>query len=93
MSGNKFRTKSDYSHWVFRYWQLVSGNFIPISYKKAMYYELQENNEKFIKNVEKGKYNMICINDSDTNLNFEIAKKEIINMFEKMYPNKSKFEK
>ena len=36
---------------------------------------------------------MICINDSNINLDFEKVKKEMIGMFEKILPEKSEFEK
>ena len=36
---------------------------------------------------------MVCINDSNENIEFELVKKEIIQMFEKILPQKSSFEK
>jgi hypothetical protein len=36
---------------------------------------------------------MLCVNDSATNFDFEKAKAEIINAFEKILPEKSSFEK
>lgn len=93
MSNNKFRTKDDYNLWLFKYWQLLTGKFEPKSYKRCKYYDLENDNSIFIKNVINKKYNMICINDSNINLDFEKVKTELINMFEKILPEKSGFEK
>ena len=90
---NKFRTKNDYNLWLFRYWQLCKGEFIPAKTKKNKYYNLTNENSKFFNNIYNGKYNMVCINDSDENLEFEKVQKELIDIFEKMYPEKSSFEK
>lgn len=89
----RFRTKNDYNIWLFRYWQLCSGKFIPISTKSDFYYEMKNNNQSFIKDMINKKYKRVCINDSNENLDFEIVKKEFADAFEKMYPNKSSFEK
>ena len=93
MAKNKFRTKYDFNHWIFKYWQMFSGNFIPINNSKSMYYNLKNDNSNFVNQVKSKKYKIICLNDSDENLEFEKVKKEITLMFENMYPNKSKFEK
>lgn len=93
MSKNRFRTKDDYNLWIFKYWQLLTGNFIPKSYKKCKYYDLKNNNYNFIKEIKQTKYNMICINDSNLNLNFDKVQHELKEMFEEMFPNKSVFEK
>ena len=89
---HKFREKTDYNHWIFRYWQLMSGRFIPISMKKNRFYDLKNNNKEFFDQIKSGKYNMVCINDSDPNLDFEKVKREQIEMFEHILPQKSSFE-
>lgn len=90
---NKFRTKYDYNHWLFKYWQMFKGNFEIVNYKKHKYYDLKNENVDFCNDVLKKKYKVVCINDSDENLNFDLVKEELHQMFEKMYPNKSTFEK
>lgn len=90
---HRFRDKTDYNHWVFRYWQLMSGKFIPISMRKNKFYDLKNDNKKFFDEIKSGKYNMVCINDSDPNLDFEKVKNDQIQMFENILPEKSSFEK
>lgn len=90
---SKFRSKYDYNHWIFRYYQLLSGNFIPKSFKGYFYYDLMENNDKFLKNLKEHKYKMVCINDSNENISFEKVKDELQATFNSILNEKSKFEK
>jgi len=41
----------------------------------------------------KRKYNMICINDDDENLDYDKVKRELESYFLTMFPEKSCFEK
>ena len=93
MSINKFRTKNDYNQWLFRYWQLLEGRFVPKSMKRCKYYDLKEENKEFLEKMKKNKYDMVCINDSDNSLNFEKIREELIAAFEDFLPEKSSFEK
>ena len=93
MSSNKFRTKNDYNQWLFRYWQLFDAKFIPTSTKKCKFHDLEKDNTKFLDNMKKYKYDMVCINDSDNSLDFEKIKEELVNAFEEFLPEKSSFEK
>lgn len=90
---HKFRTKEDCSHWVFRYWNLVTGNFTPTSMKQYGYRNLENENIQFMKDIINHKYKMVCINDSNEEIHFEKVKKELIQMFEQLLPEKSMFEK
>lgn len=90
---NKFRTKYDINHWIFKYWQLFEGKFIPTSNKKNVYYDLKNDNKEFFNKIENGKINIACINDSNPELDFENVKKELIEEFKNRFPQKSSFEK
>ena len=90
---NKFRTKNDYNEWLIRYWQLLNGKFIPKGYSKDMYYNISNDNRDFLKNLLKEKYNIVCINDKDINIDFERVKKEFIDTFEILFKDKCSFEK
>lgn len=90
---NKFRTKLDYSHWVFRYYQLFTFCFEPKSYRKTKVYSLQNDNNTFLDNIKKGKYQMVCINDDFEGLDKEKVKTDLVTFFESYLPKKSIFEK
>lgn len=90
---NKFRDKTDTTQYLFRYYQLLSGNFVPRTHKFGAHFNLQNDNSKIVAHIIKQKTNLICINDSDPNLDFEKVRDEINSAFEKILPEKSSFEK
>ena len=72
---------------------MFEGKFIPVSQKKNKYYDLQNNNSKFYKELKNKKYNIVCINDSNEALEYEKIKNELVCVFDQMFPEKCKFEK
>ena len=93
-SNNRFRDRSDYSTFLIKYLEVLDGNFIPRSIKFGLKYEIHSDNTvKICQAIEKQKSKILCINDSDTDFDFEIAKKELQNAFEKILFEKSNFEK
>ena len=89
---NKFRASTDIGTVIFRYFNLLSGNFIP-SRILGKYFNLSIDNTKLIKEIENSNCKIICINDSDLTVNFEKCKKELDESFNKIFKEKSKFEK
>lgn len=93
-SKHKFRNvKQDLNQWVIRDWQLASNNFIPRNSNFGINFNLAKEFDKAIKSIEKQKYKMICLNDSDDINNFEEAREIIKKCFNKILPEKSSFEK
>ena len=90
---DKFRQKTNVNQWLFKYWQLVSGNYEVISYKTGMCYHIKEKNFAEACNaVRTGKYKITCINDTNNTINFEEKKQRILESFEQLLPEKSSFE-
>ena len=92
-SNNKFRNKDDVNVWLIRYFQLMDKNFIPRNFKLGKFFCISQNNENIISTIKNKKYKMICINDSDKNIDFEKCKLEINTALEKKLPKKCSFEK
>ena len=96
---HKFRTTTDVNQWVFREWQLASGNFINrnINFGKAFYIDrdgIVKIKNKILKTIENQKTHIIAINDgpmSDDEYNSLIT--DLKKSFEKIMPQKSNFEK
>lgn len=89
---NNFRGIEDINHWLIRCWQIEEGNFYPQNINFGKYYLLSEP-EKIAKDVTKKNSKAICINDENLNVEeFDHFTHELIAIFEKRYPNKSKFE-
>ena len=90
---HKFRQKSDINQYVLREYQKLSGNFIPRNVQKLNgYYEISNNNEKLLQAITQQKKKIICLNDANCNIDFEIIGMEIKNAFDQVFPEKSSFE-
>lgn len=88
---NRFRTSTDLGHYMCRYWQLLSGNFVPKKHESKYLVYLNDNIEN-IKQLTSGKYKYVCVNDAFEDIDFERSKKEINNTLEELLPEKSQFE-
>ncbi|MBR3180618.1 Stealth CR1 domain-containing protein [Candidatus Saccharibacteria bacterium] len=90
---NRFRSKTDITQYLIRYFQLASGNFIPRSSGFGRYFDINEKNiKKIIKHIVKRKTKTVCLNDNDDG-NVENHKIAINEAFLKIFPEKSSFEK
>ena len=91
---HKFRNVEDVNQGVMQLWQVFSGNYTPRSYKNyGKYFRLLNNNEELFDCMDRGSYNIICINDTNTNIDYERVTKELAQHFERLLPEKSSFEK
>lgn len=91
----KFRNlKTHVNQWIFRYWQLAKGDFVPRNIKLSKYFDLSNDNyykiERYISS-QRGK--IICLNDTNEVDNFDNKKNILKSSFEKILPEKSSFEK
>lgn len=92
-SKNKFRSKYDVNQYVFQYWQLAKGDFMPRKSKLGECFELSNNNiDDVCKLIEKQTYKIMCVNDSNMDIDFETAKSKVKESLDKILPNKSEFE-
>lgn len=92
-TSNRFRTENDVSHWLVRYWQLMSGKFFPKRIKEDRYFDNFDNLSDICKAITKKKYKMICINDSKLDGDFDEFANGVSKAFEQALPEKSSFEK
>lgn len=89
---SRFRdNENNINHWLFQFWQFASGNFYQRRSSFGKYIEISD--ECIDKELLFGKSKTLCINDSDEECDFEKAKNRLKELFEKKYPQKSKFEK
>lgn len=98
-SMRKFRDSRDISQYIFRYWDIASGNFESINPKKlGRYFELNlstKNNNEIISAIKTSKYKMICLNDiieQCSENNFLLLRDRINSAFDCILPEKSSFE-
>lgn len=94
VSSNKFRNvNEDVNQFLVKYWQLCEGNFYPRKITFSKYFEYSDNNESIYENIRNQRCSVICLNDVVGNYDFEQEKKNTIDAFEEILPNKSSFEK
>ena len=92
---HKFRNSNDVNIWLVLYWQYVTGRFTPRSPKIGYLTGLSDDKTKnqnvynFIKNKKR---KIIVINDEIKQNDFKSIKKEIIDAFDSILPDKSSFE-
>lgn len=90
-SSHKFRNNNDVNQYIFRYWQLASGNFYPYTLP-GRFFKVSDNNQRMLRYMRGRKGRMICVNDGEFQGDFETVKREINAEFERLYPDKSSFE-
>ena len=89
---HRFRNDTDVSQYIFRYWRLAEGNFVPHE-ELGRYINMGNDNSRIFDAVRNRKYKLLCINDKENNADFETEKQKLIDAFESVFPEKSSFEK
>lgn len=89
---HKFRDRQDVNHWLIRYWQLASNQFVPRDVNGRRYFALKNDMEPVTKTIRAQQYLMVCLNDREGIDDFEGAKRAINQAFETILPGKSSFE-
>ena len=90
---HKFRDSQDVSQCVFKFWQLMTGEFYP--YNKRKFGRLFQNGaclDELCDAIRHQKYKAICFNDAEK-IDFEMARKALNDAFDAVLPEKSSFEK
>lgn len=91
-SKNKFRSVNDVNQYIFSWYDISRGNFVPASNKIGKFYSSHSVGFNTITTaIREKKHKMICFSD-DMEIDFEKAKKEVIDAFEAILPEKSGFE-
>ncbi len=90
---NKARTNEDVNQWLMRYWQFASGNFVPGKTARGRLFAIGIDNRLIEQALLNKSMPMICLSDDKVDVDFEKEKEFIINCFNKIFPEKSSFEK
>lgn len=90
---NKFRTVYDVCQYIFKYWQIASGNVWVTKNKLGKGFPIQDDMiDEIVDSIKNQSYKQICINEPRKFVDFEKMKKIIQDAFESILPNKSSFE-
>ena len=75
---DKFRTKLNCNQWLIKFWQLAEGIAEPKSTKDGYCFHIRDAIfDDMLNAVEKGKYKLICINDTVNTTDFEKQKQQV----------------
>ena len=89
---DKFRQASNVNQWVCLWWQVASGNFEPAIVDNVVDSVTAENLEEMCRIIESQTHDFICINDPDSDVDFEALSVRLKQAFETILPEKSCFE-
>ena len=94
VSKTKFRSPFDVSQRIFRYVQLASGNFYPVSrLSRGIVLQLWQDLSGLEAIMADKDCKMLCLNDTSREIDFEKCKATVIAEFEKKLSELSEFEK
>ena len=88
----RFRDKKCVTHWVMKNWRFCEGQFEPRSIRWGKSYAIGADSA-MLQELRKQKYYAVCLNDCDSNLDFELHQDQLKAVFEEILPEKSSFEK
>ncbi len=97
-SASKLRNCDDSNQYLFRYWQLASGEFTPISMNDTKYIAMNSQHfedETIRDTILSEQYSMVCLNDNhllQSDSEFRVAKDIVIQALDRLLPNRSSFE-
>ena len=90
---HRFRTKDDVSSSCSRIWNIMSGEFHPQKLLgKSFPTDSLIKSDAAIDYIRKQKGKVVCINDNEKEVNFEVHKQMIMDAFQELLPEKSSFE-
>lgn len=94
VSKEKFRTPFDVSQRAFRYVQLASGRFHPVSKaSRGIAFQLWMDPADMYDAIRNEKHKMICLNDTSRDIDFDAVIHIIRSAYEQKLPSRSTFEK
>ena len=90
---DKFRTKSNCNQWLMKFWQLAEGLPVPRGVGIGRCFHIKDNIwDEALDSIARGRYRLICINDTIYTKDFDLQKQQVIDAFETLLPEKSAFE-
>lgn len=90
---SRFRNENNYTHELFRTWQICSSDFMPYNtYQDTKMFPLVLKSKQAIRAVREQSYSLVCLNDHVMIRNYDQVMQELEASFESILPEKSGFE-
>ncbi len=90
---HRFRCREDVNQYIFRYWQLASGSFMPHKPNSAYLTMGQQTAADAAKLLSAHKYQVVCVNDDPLEFDFEAERNALLRVFDAIFPDPSDFER
>lgn len=91
-SCTRFRMTSDTNIWLFKYWQIASGDY-EVGKKMGKLFSLDDAGPTLWRLINSHKYKVMCLNDGFEVQNEKAVENGFIGAMDKLFPKKSNFEK
>lgn len=89
----RFRSHTDISRFLIRYWQICEGDFNPRRTLGKSFVVGINNYKDIAEEMRQQKYRMVSLNENCTAEEFAVIKEEINGVLNTLFPDKSSFEK
>lgn len=89
----RFRSREDVNQYLFRYWRLAKGEFVPQKPNSTYLTIGSQSTEDIRRIIQSKKYQIVCINDDPMGFDFDKEQTELTAMFQELFPEKSSFER
>ncbi len=91
---HRLRTLTDVSDYLVRYDLLCRGEFHPVGFGDGCLTTLEDGTlERICNDIERQRYRLLCLNDSERIADFEAASRRLCAAFERILPEKSSYER
>lgn len=90
---HKFRSREDVNQYVMSQYNICKGNFVPRKPNVGQFYTIGTNNGTMYESIRTNRYKLLCLNDNVGEIDFQTEKKQLIEVFGEVFPEKSTFEK
>lgn len=93
---HKFRTATDVNHYIFSYWQIAKGTFVPRDISIGTLMAIcndEKKNERIYKTIRRQERKILCVNDQFSGNNYDEVNQHLVDSFQEILPEKCSFEK
>ena len=89
---NKFRCPTDINQWVCLWWQVASGQFSPYMPDNLVSGIYESTIDSLCRCIQNQEHSMLCLNDSEETVDFDLLSSRLQHAFQSILPNKSSYE-
>lgn len=92
-NSSRFRASDGLNQWVFLWWQVASGNFSPAIIDNVVSVANNNTIDYLCEILRSQNHDMLCINDPEEEVDFDMLSKKLQKAFHELLPDKSQYEK